>query len=79
MPGLHVRTTRFQEQGYELCKITRKLLIGVKVTNVMDTTNVTPAIFQRVTETKAVLLPSSFKDMEIYLSSTYHDTVKILQ
>lgn len=54
-------------------------MLGVKVTNVMDTTNVTPAIFQRVTETKAVLLPSSFKDMEIYLSSTYHDTVKILQ
>lgn len=52
---------------------------GVKVTNVMDATNVTPAIFQRVTETEAVLLPSSFEDMEIYLSSTYHDAVKILQ
>lgn len=55
------------------------MLAGVKVTNVTDATNVTPAIFQRVTETKAVVLPSSFEDMEIYSSSTYHDTVKILQ
>lgn len=49
------------------------MLAGVKVTNVTDATNVTPTIFQRVTETKAFLLPSSFEEI------TYHDTVKILQ